>query len=135
MRFFYQDQQHQWIGPYTMEELRQLHLHGIVLPDTATRMEGGETIVLFRELWSSARNGGRAGSATPPPITPGAKSFVENFTQKARADLHALIPHLLIPWDELSRFHWMDNRRLLSIACVGLFPLLVIALFSGSNNF
>ena len=39
MRYFYQDQNYEWIGPYTMEELRQLHLNGIIKPDTTTMDE------------------------------------------------------------------------------------------------
>ena len=134
MRYFYQDQNHEWIGPYMMEELRQLHLNGIVKPDTPTMVEGGNTTVLFKDLWSKLRIDEQAGSSPTPPTSAAATSFVESFTQKARADLRALIPHLLMPWDELSRFHWMDNRRLLCIAGIGLFPLLIIACFSGSNN-
>jgi len=55
MRYVYQDQNHEWIGPYTMEELRQLHLNGIIKPDTPTMVEGGNTTVLFKDLWSKLR--------------------------------------------------------------------------------
>src|SRR5205814_9915991 len=97
MRYVYQDKNHEWIGPYTMEELRQLHLNGIVKPDTPTMVEGGDTTVLFKDLWSRSRIGERAGSSPPQPTSAAARSCVESFRQKAGADLRAWTLDLLIP--------------------------------------
>ncbi|MBI3881137.1 MAG: PrsW family intramembrane metalloprotease [Verrucomicrobia bacterium] len=118
MRYFYDDAKLGRVGPYTDEELRQLHLNGTVKPDSMISPEGGGTAMAFHEFW-----------AKRPATAGGTWSSVEDFTTKAREDLKALVPHLLVPWSEFKSFRWLENRQFLAIVGIGLFPLLILAMF------
>ena len=52
MRYFYHEPGGARVGPYTRDELRQLHLSGVVKPDTLVTPEGAEAPVVFSELWA-----------------------------------------------------------------------------------
>ncbi|MBI3415438.1 MAG: PrsW family intramembrane metalloprotease [Verrucomicrobia bacterium] len=125
MRYFYQDASGAMCGPYTFEELRQLHFAAEIRADTTMLTEDGRGPIQFRELWAREQ-------ARPEPA-----SFVRRFAEKAEDDLQTLRPHLLLPWRELKNFQWLDNRKLLSIAAVGLLPLLIfeIGAETGSIRF
>jgi len=45
-----------------------------------------------------------------------------------------LLPHLLLPLHELRTFRWLENRRALAIAGIGLLPLLIYAAFGGGSQ-
>jgi RsiW-degrading membrane proteinase PrsW (M82 family) len=60
---------------------------------------------------------------------------VESFTRKAGEDLRVLVPHLLVPLEELKSFSWFANRKLLFVSAVGLLPLVILALFSDYRDF
>ena len=121
MRYFVLDANKPPAGPYTLAELRQLHLSGFVASDTLITAEGGGPPVRFQELW--------AGSVPPNTSASGPAPAGESFTHQAGEDLRVLTPHLLVPLGELKAFRWLENRKLLTIAAVGLLPLFVIAFF------
>lgn len=50
-------------------------------------------------------------------------------TDPENADWRSLKRHILVPWNEIRDMRWMDNRRLMGVAMIGLFPLLIIGLF------
>ena len=56
MRYFYNEPGGVRAGPYTRDELRQLHLSGVVKPDTLVILEGAEAPVVFSELWADWQN-------------------------------------------------------------------------------
>lgn len=111
MRYFYLDKDGNRAGPYSRDELRQLHLSGAVGQDTIVEPEGAAAVP-FREIWAGWRR--PTGSAS------------ENIGQTGD-DLRALAPHLVLPFKEVHRFSWVKNRKALAIALIGLAPLLIYA--------
>ena len=116
MRYFYQEPGGARVGPYTRDELRQLHLSGVVKPDTLVTPEGAEAPVIFSKLWAEWQD---------PQHQPG-KAYM-TFAARAGEDLRTLAPHLLLPFREARDFDWLKNRKLIAIAAVGLVPLLIHA--------
>jgi protease PrsW len=112
MRYFYQGEGGVEAGPYTREELRQLHLSGVIKPDTVIRLEDTGKAIPFQELWAQWQSDapGKAGSI-----------------KGSGDDLRPLVSHLLVPFGETRDFKWLKSRRLLAIAAVGLVPLVVQA--------
>lgn len=122
-RYFYHDAENHVVGPYSAEELRQLHLSGVVRSETLVLEEGQGALTPFREFWKKLA----ADRATPPPLGPNPPSnTVGSLAGKAVDDLRALKIHLLFPLNELRGMRWIENRRLLGILGVGLLPLLLI---------
>jgi protease PrsW len=113
MRYFYQDASQAPAGPYSKEELRQLHLSGIVTQQTPVTIEGSDTAVPFREIWAAWQANPEQKSTTPA----------------AGEDFRVLAPHLVLPFKEVQRFDWLKNRKLIAIAAVGLVPLFVLFAF------
>lgn len=112
MRYFYQDAAGQRIGPYSRDELRQLHLSGVVKPETPVTVEGAKVAVSFHEIWAQWQ------------IAP---EQTRRTLGRTSEDLRALAPHLLLPFREIRGFNWLKNRKLIAIAVVGLVPLLIYA--------
>lgn len=131
MRYYYLDSAGNALGPYTSQEMRQLHLSGQILGDTQVRPENSSTFTLFREVWPSISSAESAKSAQMPPIQPqspppksgpldeGKKSLID----KIMEDLRMLRPHFIAPFTDLQQFRWLENRKLLGLAAVGLLPL------------
>ncbi|NJK93211.1 MAG: sel1 repeat family protein [Blastochloris sp.] len=46
------------------------------------------------------------------------------------SDLRTLSPELLMPLEELKSLRWIENKTLLGLAALGLFPLTAMAVFS-----
>jgi RsiW-degrading membrane proteinase PrsW (M82 family) len=109
-----------------MEELRQLHLNGVVKPDTLVWSEGTDAKMRFQEWWLHSR--ARAEAAAPE------RSIVGSFTQQTSDDLRLLLPHLLMPLKALRDFDWLANRKLLFIAGIGLLPLIIYAGSAGAGD-
>lgn len=130
MRYFYLDAGRR-VGPYTPDELRQLHLNGVVKPDTQILADGSDVAIPFSEYWAKT-----VGSGVPPKQPSGARTWkdIEDLTQRTREDLRALIPHLLIPLDEIRSLRWIENRRLIAIAVIGLLPLFLLVGFAQSGE-
>ena len=121
MGFFYLDTNGRQIGPYTAGELRQLHLSGTVKPETAILEEGRAATIPFCEIWPRLSRDAPASTAF---------SF-EQFTQRTTEDIRALTPHLLVPLQEIKTLRWIENRKLLAIAAIGLLPLFLRIAFAG----
>jgi len=141
MRYFYHDAGLGRLGPCTMEELRRLYFSGVVKPDTLILPEGSETGVLFKELWSefvaaTSQGASILSPATPPPLPNPSRAETENesFTRRAGDDLRTMLPHLTLPLEELKTFRWLDNRKALAIAGIGLLPLIIYAAFGGGTQ-
>lgn len=127
MRYHYLDTDRKPVGPLTREELRELYAAGTLQHDTPVRAETeGEWTPLAR-FWANRfteEPPGTPGSTTePPPLVAPANG---------RAPLKR---HILVPWEEVSKMKWLDSRRLLGVAAVGLFPLFVIATFNQIGEF
>jgi len=140
MRYFFLDQTQGWRGPFLFEELCQLKREGLLLPSSPVKTEGSERIVLFKELAAEGPPPLSAGTseagATPSSLhnSPFAARS-ESFADRAGSDLRALLPHLLLPLEELRTFRWVENRTALSFAAVGLLPLVIFALFRSPAQF
>jgi len=136
MRYYYLDRNRRKVGPFTLEELRQWHQEGVIRPDTELVAEDGYEVFPFRDLWGEIRN--RSEGVRPPPIPPEAgrdsQDREESFAEKAGADLRELIPHLLMPFEELKGWRWLENHRMIAIAAIGLLPLVVITMFAGQGD-
>lgn len=113
MRYFYQDGSGPRLGPYSKDELRQLHLSAAVTPATLVTAEGSENAVPFRELWAQWQ--------TAPDRT--RRTAAGGIGE----DVRAPGAHLLLPFKEIQSFNWLKNRKLIAIAVVGLVPLFIYA--------
>ena len=134
MFFYYIDSHHERVGPYSMEELLRLYQAGVIQLETeVTFADHQETapFALFLNQWQKSRPPGESASpgATPPPLTKTAPEPRGSFTERASRDIRAMLPHLMLPLDELGRFKWIENRRISVIAAVGLLPLVIYAVF------
>lgn len=118
MRYFYQDETGSRLGPYSRDELRQLHLSGVVKFETLITTEGAERIVPFGELWVQWQ------AASEP-----SRAVREDVSGGTGEDLRALAPHLILPFKEIRRVDWAKNRKLILIAAIGLAPLFILATF------
>ena len=135
-QYFYLDANGDMAGPCTFEELWRLHLAGRLTADTHLAEAGGRAAIRFGDLVAN-----QAVARLDPAAAVGVEvraagsvSFVQRFAEKAEADLQMLIPHLLVPWREIKNFQWLDNRRLISIAAVGLLPLFIYEVGAESGN-
>jgi len=128
VQFHYLDASGQARGPFTREELERLLDAGTIGINTSVRPEAGADWVPFARLLE--RGASVRDPATPPPLgghpPPPARS--------AGDDWRALKRHILVPWNEVREMRWLDNRRLIGVAAIGLFPLLIIALFTNAGN-
>ena len=88
---------------------------------------------------------GGEGEAPPPipphPPTSGGDGAPRNpsgkrdsFTEQAKEDLRRMLPHLLLPMEELKTFRWADNRKALAIAGIGLLPLAILAFYGDARH-
>lgn len=116
MRYFYQDPAGAKIGPYTREELRQLHLSGVIGMEVLVTPEGAEHYVRFGQLW-----------AEWSAAASGTQRVYARFAARTREDLRALAPHLLLPFREAREFNWLKHRKMIGIAAIGLVPLFIYA--------
>src|SRR4051812_16687314 len=128
MAYFYRDAKSEEIGPYTMEELRQLHLSGVIKPETEIVSDQTGEVVAFRALWASSRGQSEGREQLKSSFT------IEGFTRKAAEDLRVLTPNLLMPFQELKSFRWRENKTLLSLAAIGLLPLVIDAFFTSRGD-
>jgi hypothetical protein len=67
MRYFYSDSKNQPIGPYELDELKQLHLTGTIRTETWVIEEGGSQWQPYSNL---ASTGASLSNAIPPQVGP-----------------------------------------------------------------
>ena len=138
MRFFLVDAAGRRVGPYSREELVLFANRGLI--DTGAEVvvgPNGSPISVERALThppyslegslnagQEAGNGGKGGKGAgePEPASAG-------------RDFLRLAPHLMLPIDDLVRLRWLDNRRILAMAFVGLLPLFLLIYLQASNDF
>lgn len=133
MRYFYQDSTFGRVGPYTLDELGQLHLSGAIRLDTIVIPDGSDIGIVFKDLWAQPQS--NTSPATPPPLpgVPPPSPGPESFTSRTGDDLRTMLPHLTLPLEELRTFRWVENKKALAIAGVGLLPLVIYAAFGGGG--
>jgi RsiW-degrading membrane proteinase PrsW (M82 family) len=138
MRYFYQDSRFARIGPHSLEELRRLHLSGAIQPDTLVLADdGNETAVPLGKLLEQFPVGTPPplpGGPLPPPHSSHPPPSPDSFTSRAGDDLRTMLPHLTLPLEELRTFRWVENKKALAIAGVGLLPLIIYAGFGGRGS-
>jgi hypothetical protein len=127
MKYFYRAAGGQRVGPYTAAELRQLHLSGVVKAETEIFSGDSTTGVPLRESWARISDEASAAAASPGTR---ARSTIEDITSRTTEDIRALIPHLLVPLRELRTLKWIEDKRLLTIAVIGLLPLFLLVIFA-----
>jgi RsiW-degrading membrane proteinase PrsW (M82 family) len=138
-RFYYEHEHLGRLGPCSLDELRQLADVSIIRPETLLVPEGGGPPISWAELVARVsapgdweHQGSPASPLLPPPLPP--LGTANSFTRRAGEDLRMLLPHLLLPLQEIRTFRWMDNQRALAIAGIGLLPLLIYAMFGGGSQ-
>lgn len=78
---------------------------------------------------------GNGGDSPEPPPLDGSRSQErrsaqeESFAAQAKEDLRQILPHLLLPVEEFKSFRWLDNKKALAIAGIGLLPLCILAFY------
>lgn len=127
MNYFYRDSNGAKAGPYTAEELRQLHLSGVVRHETEVFEGESEATVPFREVWPRL-------SAGPRPQSGATFSTFERLTHRTTDDIKALVPHLLVPLEDIRSLKWIGDKRLIAIALIGLLPLFLRVVFGGQGD-
>lgn len=128
MQFHYLDASRQTCGPCSREELQRLFETGDIHAETPVRPATGGDWGPFRQLLETATSVPRPD--VPPPLT----GVTPPSHPSVGDDLRALKRHILVPWNEVREMRWLDNRRLIGVAAIGLFPLLIIALFTNAGN-
>lgn len=69
MMYYYADSNNQPVGPYTLEQLKQLNLSGVVQAETYVVEEGGSQWQPFKNLLITQTPAGSAPlPSTPPPV-------------------------------------------------------------------
>jgi RsiW-degrading membrane proteinase PrsW (M82 family) len=129
MPFYYSAANHERIGPYSMEELIRLYHAGVIQLETEISTADSKETVPFALLWNRWRHSLQIGQPPSPPLPETEPEAPRSFTKQASRDIRDMLPHLLLPLDEFGRFRWIENRRILAIAAVGLLPLVIYAVF------
>ncbi len=131
MRYFYLDENQCEVGPFTVDQLEQLFRRGLIQSGTELISEDGLTKLSFEEV---------SRQVFPPPSVPprleearpGVPPRIPSgYPPSTSEHLRDLVPHLMVPLEEVRNFSWLENQKLLWVAAVGLFPLIIIALFTG----
>lgn len=120
MAYFLVDAEQRRLGPYRAEELLRLHAAGGLEAGLGV-LRPGDVAPVTLEVFLSEVNGRpptpetRAVAVVPPPAAP-----VPRTTAQA---LRRLLPHLLLPLEDIRRLPERENLRIVAIAAVGLVPL------------
>ena len=131
MNYFVDLPDHGKFGPCSAEELLRLYSdHRIT---DATRVYEFDDLIgrPFREWVRDPDPGQRMGRGESNESETGATSGLASGVSH---DLRALQPHLFVPWDQLRERRWLDNRKLLLVAAIGLSPLVFISLLGGQPD-
>jgi len=122
-QFFIADPGYGRLGPFTIDDLRRLQENGAIGFDTPISIPELAMEMPLRELLQRLA---AAAAAGPPPLP---FDREESFTGRTGDDLRVLLLHLAVPLDEFRNFGWLQDRRALAIAAVGLLPLVIYAVF------
>lgn len=75
----------------------------------------------------------------PPPLDGGSSQGKQSrqddsFTAQTKDDLRQMLPHLLLPVEEIKSFRWRENKKALAIAGIGLLPLCIFAFYGDPRS-
>lgn len=138
MHFYLVDPSGRRVGPYSREELVLFVNRGLIDNTSLVLIgPGGAPITVERALTlppDSLERAARSFRASGDGVTGGATAL-ESDTSSAGRDFLRLAPHLMLPIDDLVRLRWLDNRRILAMAFVGLLPLFLLVYLQATNDF
>ncbi|MBL9138072.1 MAG: PrsW family intramembrane metalloprotease [Verrucomicrobiales bacterium] len=134
MPYFLLDAQGRPVGPYTREELEFFAQRGVVGQDTLVVLDQVENTVPLEKILSLPAPEGDV--ASNPGLHPETQNLRDaayrdrepggRNASTAGGDFLRLAPHLMLPLEDLVRLRWLDNRRILALAGVGLLPLFLL---------
>ncbi len=134
MSYFLVDAEGRPVGPYTREEIQLFATRGMLGPDSVVREDEsgweGTVMELLATPPSLPRPAVPSTRGTPP--RPGGELGPEG--SSAAGDFLRLAPHLMLPIEDLFRLRWLDNRRILALAVVGLLPLFLMVYLENSRD-
>ncbi len=139
MALFLIDSHGRRIGPYSPDELRLFAARGLLEPAAVITEEGtGRTWTLAEFLGEpgGARREIPPGAVEGAPMMPPGPSVSPPVEQDATrgGDFLSLVRHLMLPLEDLLRLRWLDNRRILALAVVGLLPLFLIVYLQRTSD-
>lgn len=120
MNCFYQDHQNNRLGPFSAGEIHKRFLDGLVGTDTSIYIEDFDTRLkckVFLDKYASAPNFAASDFKGKRPV-----SGIPRRTFK--------LTTFLWPFNALDRLTGMDERRILAVTVVGLFPLIIYTFFN-----
>lgn len=124
------------LGPYQPEELLRLHRQGALPGDCRVLRPGDAGPVDFAEFLR-APAGSLAGPEPPRPraVAPAAPPAAPLPAAGATTTqaLRRLLPHLMLPLEDLRRLPARENFRIVALAAVGLVPL-ALGVLHGLNQ-
>lgn len=134
MRFYLLDPAGRRVGPYSLEELELFLRRGLIDAGTQVLVDGdrGEFLMTVAgclglpDVLVPGRSGG-SGAETP-------EAGRREAGGGAGRDFLRLAPHLMLPLEDLLRMRWLDNRRILAMAFVGLLPLVLLVYLESSGD-
>lgn len=146
MPYFLLDAQGRPVGPYTRDELEFFAQRGVIGHDARVVLDQVEHTLPLAEVLAQQgpqelRDHAMGLSlATRPHPHPEAVT-VDRDSGEPRRDLSTagrdflrLAPHLMLPLEDLVRLRWLDNRRILALALVGLLPLFLLQYLQTSSD-
>ncbi|MEW6302237.1 MAG: PrsW family glutamic-type intramembrane protease [Verrucomicrobiota bacterium] len=131
------------LGPFTVEQARAKLAAGELSADDLAWHAGAGDWQPLSALLAAAPNPAPPPLSSPPPATPGAPiadlgrklvSDVGSLSDKVIADLRDLHPQLLMPFGEFKSLRWLDNKKLLAVVAVGLWPLVCLTFFGSLKS-
>ena len=107
-------------GPYSLADIQQYLVQGVIYPHDLARNAANPSVPL-QPLSVVMKQAGVA------LFLPG-----ENLFKRVYRDLKSFNMQMLFPWQEIKSMQWFKDRKLLYLAGVGLAPMLALALAPGN---
>jgi len=114
------------LGPYTAAELRRLRTAGAAAGHPRVARAGDGAVVTWDE--ACAAPAAAAGAPADAPSAAPAPAPAVRAAASPAGTLRRLLPHLLLPLEDLRRLSERDNRRIAAAALLGVFPLAAVGL-------
>ncbi|MBX3746195.1 MAG: PrsW family intramembrane metalloprotease [Verrucomicrobiae bacterium] len=133
MAYFLLDAEGRAVGPYSREDLVLFRDRGLLDPHALVAEEDHPAGRPLNEVLNLPA---RPFSNASPPRLPRESGLPES-APSLPSDSHStrgLIRHLMLPLEDIGRLHWLDNRRILALAVVGLLPLVLLIYLHGSGD-